>query len=69
LQEPPLQEDGANRTGVPFTTYFSREQAQALTTMSRHRRISKSTLVRYAVEKLLEQLENGQFDLPFGLKD
>jgi predicted DNA-binding protein len=66
---PALHENGANRTGVPFTMYFSAEQAQALTTVSRHRRVSKSTLVRYAVERLLEQLESGHLDLPFGFKD
>ncbi len=55
------------RKGVPFTMYFTSEQAQALAAISRDRRVSKSTVVRYAVERLLEQLKDGQFDLPFGV--
>jgi len=64
-----LHEAGANRSGVPFTMYFSTEQAQALALLSRDRRVSKSTLVRYAVERLLDDLASGQLDLPFGVKD
>jgi hypothetical protein len=55
------------RKGVPFTMYFSSEQAQALAAVCRNRRVSKATLVRYAVERLLEQIENGQLELPFGV--
>jgi hypothetical protein len=57
----------AVRKGVPFTMYFSSEQAEALAAISRDRRVSKSTVVRYAVERLLEQLKNGQMNLPFGV--
>ena len=57
----------AARRGVPFTMYFSPEQAEALAAVCRERRVSKSTLVRFAVERLLEQLENGQLHLPFGV--
>jgi hypothetical protein len=57
----------AVRKGVPFTMYFSAEQAQALAVISRDRRVSKSTVVRFAVERLLEQLESGQLQLPFGV--
>ena len=57
----------AVRKGVPFTMYFSSEQAAALAAISRDRRVSKSTVVRYAVERLLEQLKNGQLNLPFGV--
>lgn len=54
------------RTGVPFTMYFSPEQAEKLASLARDRRVSKATLIRYAVERLLEQLEEGQFELPLG---
>jgi len=64
-----LRESGASRSGVSFTMYFSTEQALALAALSRDRRVSKSTLVRYAVERLLEQLASGQLVLPFGVKD
>ncbi len=55
------------RKGVPFTMYFSIEQAQALARICRDRRVSKSTVVRFAVERLLEQIEKGQLELPFGV--
>jgi hypothetical protein len=64
-----LQESGGSRSGVPFTMYFSTEQAEALATLSRALRVSKSTLVRYALERLLEQVANGQLVVPFGVKD
>jgi hypothetical protein len=56
------------RRGVPFTMYFSPEQAEALATACRNRRVSKATLVRYAVERLLEQIESGQLELPLGVE-
>jgi hypothetical protein len=55
------------RKGVPFTMYFSPEQAEALAAVCRTRRVSKATLVRYAVERLLDQIESGQLQLPFGV--
>ncbi len=58
---------GASRKGVPFTVYFSPEQAKALAAISRDRRVSKATVVRFAVERLLEQIGSGQLDLPLGV--
>ncbi len=57
----------ATRSGVPFTMYFSAEQSQALATIARDRRVSKATLVRFAVERLLEQIESGEFNFPLGV--
>ena len=57
----------AARKGVPFTMYFSPEQAEALAVVSRDRRVSKSTVVRFAVERLLQQIKSGQLELPFGM--
>jgi hypothetical protein len=57
----------AVRKGVPFTMYFSSEQAEALAAISRARRVSKSTVIRFAVERLIEQINNGQLDLPLGV--
>jgi hypothetical protein len=57
----------AGRKGVPFTMYFSVEQAEQLAAISRDRRVSKSTVVRFAVERLIEQLKSGQLKLPFGV--
>jgi len=56
-----------NRQGTPFTLYFSLEQANALSALSRERHVSKATLVRYAVERLLRQIGDEQFELPLGL--
>lgn len=47
--------------------YFSDEQAQELAVISRERRVSKSVIVRFALERLLEQLKSGQLRLPFGM--
>jgi hypothetical protein len=55
------------RRGVPFTLYLSASQANALSTISDRRQVPKSTLVRYAVERLLSDLENGQLKLPIGI--
>lgn len=55
------------RRGVPFTIYFSVEQAQALAALSRDRRVSKSTILRFALERLFDQLKNGELKLPFGI--
>lgn len=55
------------RKGVPFTMYFSVEQAEALAAISSERRVSKSTILRFALERLLEQLKSGQLKLPFGM--
>lgn len=55
------------RRGVPFTLYLSTSQANALSSISDRRQVPKSTLVRYAVERLLSDLENGQLKLPIGI--
>lgn len=55
------------RRGVPFTIYFSVEQAQSLATLSRERRVSKSTILRFALERLFEQLKSGELKLPLGM--
>lgn len=47
--------------------YFTVEQAQELNVISRERRVSKSVIVRFALERLLDQLKSGQLKLPFGM--
>ena len=64
---PTKADSGALRKGVPFTMYFTDEQAQELAVISRERRVSKSVIVRFALERLLEQLKSGQLKLPFGM--
>jgi hypothetical protein len=67
MERSPVKPTREGRKGVPFTMYFSPEQAEQLATISRDRRISKATVIRYAVERLLSQLADGQLDLPLGL--
>jgi len=47
--------------------YFNERLSQALSAAAEERRIGKSAIVRIAVERLLQQLESGQLDLPLGL--
>ncbi len=64
---PTKSESVSLRKGVPFTMYFSVEQAHDLNVISRERRVSKSVIVRFALERLLDQLKSGQLTLPFGV--
>ena len=56
-----------NRRGVPLTVYLSDELSDALSTTATERRVDKATIVRAALERFLQQLDNGQMDLPLGL--
>ena len=56
------------RTGKPLTVYFSGELAENLNRVSSTRHISKAALVRFAVERLLHQLQDGQLNLPLGVE-
>ena len=65
--------DGAKkkvlRRGTPFTIYFTPEQTELLNTIARDRHVSKTTLVRLAVDHLLISLERGQWRLPLGIEE
>lgn len=63
-KEPSKQQ---KRRGEPFTVYFRKEQSSDLRAVSRQRQVSKAALVRFAVDQLLNQLRNGQLELPLGL--
>ncbi len=56
-----------NRRGRPFTLYLPAEQALQLEMISRQRSVAKAALVRFAVDKLLAQLNSGQLELPLGI--
>jgi predicted DNA-binding protein len=60
---------GKRRTGKPFTIYLAEDQFLRLNTVAKQRRVAKSALVRYALERLIEQMEDGQFELPLGLAE
>jgi hypothetical protein len=55
------------RKGKPLTVYFNEALAHRLHFVSQERRVPKATLVRFAVERLLNQLSTGQLELPLGL--
>jgi len=56
------------RTGTPFTVYFSQEQTRQLNDISRLRRVTKAELLRFAVDRLVEELNGGQLELPLGVQ-
>ncbi|WP_263408831.1 ribbon-helix-helix domain-containing protein [Terriglobus tenax] len=58
----------AKRNGKPYTLYLSDELSSALASASERRKIDKSVIVRIAIEKLLNELESGQLQLPLGIQ-
>jgi hypothetical protein len=57
----------AKRTGKPFTVYLADDLSHALAEVSKKRMVHKSVIVRVAVERLLNDLETGQLELPLGI--
>ena len=55
------------RTGVPLTVYLGEAQAGRLNELSKMRHVTKATIVRFAMDQLFAQLNNGQLELPLGL--
>jgi hypothetical protein len=55
------------RKGTPFTLYLTPELAKQLETVSRQRSVAKAAIVRFAVDRLMTQLGNGQLELPLGI--
>ena len=47
--------------------YLKEDQAARLDELSKHRRVTKTALVQFAVERLFLEMRNGQLDLPLGL--
>ena len=58
---------GAKRTGKPLTVYLADDLSSALAAASKKRMVHKSVIVRVAVERLLNDLEAGQLELPLGI--
>ena len=57
------------RSGIPLMVYFQPEQATRLKDLSEKRRIPRANIVRFAVERLLDDINGGQMDLPLGLNN
>jgi hypothetical protein len=49
--------------------YLEERQASKLDEMSRDRRITKTAIVKYAMDRLFIEMSNGQLDLPLGLEN
>jgi len=60
---------GAGRSGKPLVIYFPKEQAVKVRRLSAERHIPMANIVRFAVDRLLSDLNNGQLELPLGLAE
>jgi hypothetical protein len=56
------------RKGKPLVVYFPREQALNLKQLSEKRHLPMANIVRFAVTRLLVDLQSGQLELPLGLE-
>lgn len=59
---------GAGRRGKPLMVYFPRHQANRLRRLSEERHVPMANIVRFAVGRLLTDLNNGQLELPLGIE-
>ena len=57
----------AKRSGKPLTIYLNDDLSLSLASTCERRKVNKPDLVRVAVERLLNDLESGQLDLPLGI--
>jgi hypothetical protein len=60
-------ETRVKRNGKPLTVYLNDDLSRALATTCEKRKVRKSDIVRVAVERLLNDLESGQLELPLGI--
>lgn len=63
----PKRQKEQKRTGKPLQVYLAPELAAQLEALSQKRHVAKATVVRFAVERLINQLNSGQLELPLGL--
>jgi hypothetical protein len=56
-----------SRRGKPLIVYFTDEQAQALRSIAEDRHISKTAVIRFAVDQVLKKFQSGQLELPLGV--
>ena len=57
----------SRRKGKPLMIYFPRLQASRLRRLSEDRHVPMANIVRFAVDRLMVDLNNGQLELPLGL--
>lgn len=63
----PKSETTTKRNGKPLTVYLNDDLSDALSDTCERRKVHKSDIVRVAVQRLLNDLESGQLNLPLGL--
>jgi len=56
------------RKGRPITLYLRQEQAIELDALSRSRHVAKAEVIRLALDRLLEEIRDGQMKLPLGVE-
>lgn len=66
-KRPFVKPESSKRSGRPLTVYLNDDLSNALTMTCERRRVHKSDIVRVAVERLLNDLESGQLELPLGI--
>ena len=57
------------RRGTPFTIYFDQQQTRALNAVAKERHVSKTTIIRLAVDQMLRQIQGGQLQSPLGIQE
>lgn len=57
-----------NRKGVPLVVYLDDRQNSKLVELKRERRLTKTAIVKFAIDKLFLDMQNGQLDLPLGME-
>lgn len=50
-----------------MTLYLRQEQALELDLLSRNRHVAKAEVIRFALDRLLEEMRGGQLNLPLGV--
>lgn len=60
--------NAGGRTGVPLMIYLRGEQATRLEELCKSRRVTKTAIVQFAIERVFVDMENGQLDLPLGIE-
>jgi hypothetical protein len=55
------------RTGKALNIYLPQAQAGRLHALAKERRVPMSNIVRFALDRLFQDLDGGQLELPLGL--
>jgi hypothetical protein len=57
----------AARSGKPLNVYLPPKQASKLQELARARHVPMSHIVRFALDRLFDEMDGGQLDLPLGI--